>query len=500
MVKKNITYSIQRQQKRAAIQVYHKKFPNVSDKELSRIFEISRTTVSKWKNKVNFQDTKRKRKSKLSRDIKRYLLKRARNKYTGIDGASSRKLSIEIRNKFSLNISKTTINNWLNRLLNKPVKAKKTFILRKKDKDKRIEFANYIINNNISGKSIFFTDEKRFVLNSPLNKQTNQIRMDKKGMNEYKSEKGEFFEKIAHPQAKFPKSIMVAAGISYYGVGKLIFITGTMTSFSYMQVLDLYKEDIGRLGQNLMFQKDNAPCHISKSCLNYINENFKNKLEFWPANSPDLSPIEELWALVQEKIGKYNFESTEELAKKLQYIWNRIPKRLCQHLVMSFDKKIQKIKGDGERANKREHSNNKSIGDWVNKWNNAGDNIERIVYNKNSLDRMKFKKIKELKGKIKSIEKDFQEAKSRYSTENKKIIKKDSKQLYKFFLSEEEDMKNEFKEKIDQKKAEIKKYEETKGKDLFELFSKEEKINNLSINIKKIKRIGSTNYSSINIE
>ena len=49
-----------------------------------------------------------------------------------------------------------------------------------------------------------------------------------------------------------------------------------------------------------------------------INENFKNKLDFWPANSPDLSPIEELWALVQEKIGKYNFESTEELAKKLQ--------------------------------------------------------------------------------------------------------------------------------------------------------------------------------------
>ena len=80
MAKKNLTYSIQRQQKRAAIQGYHKKFPNISDKELSRIFEISRTTASKLKNKVNFQDTKRKRKSKMSKDIISYLLKRARNK------------------------------------------------------------------------------------------------------------------------------------------------------------------------------------------------------------------------------------------------------------------------------------------------------------------------------------------------------------------------------------------------------------------------------------
>ena len=47
-----------------------------------------------------------------------------------------------------------------------------------------------IENKKIRGQNIFFTDEKRFILNPPLNKQTNQIRLDEKGYSEYKSGKG----------------------------------------------------------------------------------------------------------------------------------------------------------------------------------------------------------------------------------------------------------------------------------------------------------------------
>ena len=348
---------------------------------------------------------------------------------------------------------------------------------------------------------------KRFILNSPLNRETNQIKIDKVGKEEFKSEKGKFFEKVARPEPKYSKSIMVSGGISYNGVGKLIFVTGMMTGFSYLQTLELFKEDIERLGANLIFQQDNAPCHVSKSCLNYINQNFDNKLEFWPANSPDLSPIEELWALVQEKLSKYNFETTEELTKKLQYIWNRIPKRLCKHLINSFDKKIQKIKNDGERANQRNHTKYKSIGEWNNRWNDT-DNIERIVYNQKVLDNMKIKKIREIKKEIKDIESAFKEAKTRYSHDNKEIIKNESKELFQFFLTEEKNMKDEFQKRIFEKQKEIKKYKETAGKNLFNIFSNEEKINNISIKQKKLKKIGkaklkkigSTNFTSNNIE
>ena len=113
---------------------------------------------------------------------------------------------------------------------------------------------------------------------------------------------------------------------------------------------------------------------------------------------------------------------------------------------------------------------------------------------------MKVKSVKELKGKIKDIEKAYHEAKGRYSHENKEKIKKESKDLLKLFLSEEEETKNEFQKRINEKIEEIKKYEETNGRDLFNLFSNEEKINNISVKLTKLKKIGSTNFSSNNEE
>ena len=84
---------------------------------------------------------------------------------------------------------------------------------------------------------------------------------------------------------------MVAGGLSRNGVGKLIFVTGTMTSFSYLQTLEFYKSDIQKLDPNLYLQQDNAPCHIGKKCIQFLYSNTLNHLDFLPANSPDLSPI-----------------------------------------------------------------------------------------------------------------------------------------------------------------------------------------------------------------
>ena len=44
---------------------------------------------------------------------------------------------------------------------------------------KRKEFADYIINEDIDYDNIFFTDEKRFLLNFFPNEQTYQIRLTK---------------------------------------------------------------------------------------------------------------------------------------------------------------------------------------------------------------------------------------------------------------------------------------------------------------------------------
>ena len=430
----------------------------------------------------------------MSKKIKNFLLANAKNKFTGINNASCRKLAILISRKFKIKVSFVTVNNWLKKILKSPIKAKKTFFLRDKDKDRRVDFKEMIKEKKIEGKDIFFTDEKRFILNPPLNRQTNQIRVDEKGYKEYKSGKGHLFEKISKPVPKFSQGIMVAGGLCNKGVGQLIFVTGTMNSFSYNQTLEFYKEDLSRLGKNLYFQQDNAPCHVGKKSMEFIKNNFTHYLDFWPANSPDLSPIEELWSIVEEKLNKYSFKNTSEMAQKLQYIWNRIPKTICKNLVKSFDEKINLLGKDGERVNKREQKSKKANYSWKNNWNKT-DQIERIVYNEKVLENMKKKKLKELRKELKKINSSLTEEKHRYSTKNKEKIKKNSFELYNFFLNEEKQMLESYETKNKEKEKEIQKWISLKDKELFNEFSLMEKINNIKIRNKGLSSL-STNIDN----
>ena len=485
--------NIIRQKKRSVIQVLATKYPNLKNKEIAKIIGTSSMTVSRWKNRTSFTDKKRKRPTKMSKIIKNYLIRKAKNQFTGINNASTRKLSQEIKRKFNIDVSHVTINFWLQKILKKPIKAKKTFYLRNKDKRRRLEFLEMIKQKNISGKDIFFTDEKRFILNSPLNRQTNQIRLDNKGFQEYKKGEGSLYEKICKPIQKFPKGIMVAAGLSRNGVGNLIFVTGTMTGFSYLQTLQIYKSDIERLNKNLYLQQDNAPCHVGKKCTRFINQNFDNFLEFWPPNSPDLSPNEELWAIVAEKLNCYTFNSLEEMTKKLLWLWNRIPKSVCKNLIDSFDKKIQLLsERNGERVNIRKHLRKKANYTWRNAYNK--DSQFHIVYNEKVLENMKKNKIKLLNKQLKEIKSSFIEEKKRYCGKNKQLIKRESNELYKFFLRQEKEMVKMYEDKIKNKEEEIRNFNELNGDSLFNKFTLEEKINNIRLNSKNKK--SSSNLST----
>ena len=108
-----------------------------------------------------------------------------------------------------------------------------------------------------------------------LNKQTNQIRLDKTGFDELINEKGEIYEKIAKHIPKFQVGIMVASGILVNGPGRLVFVAGTMNWFYYRETLDIFKEDKEKLDQNLYFQEDNAPCRVGEKLMECIHPNLQ---------------------------------------------------------------------------------------------------------------------------------------------------------------------------------------------------------------------------------
>jgi len=49
------------------------------------------------------------------------------------------------------------------------------------------------------------------------------------------------------------------------------------------------------------FQHDNAPCHKAKSVIDYMSSKDLNPIS-WPPYSPDLNPIENIWAVLKQKL------------------------------------------------------------------------------------------------------------------------------------------------------------------------------------------------------
>ena len=69
------------------------------------------------------------------------------------------------------------------------------------------------------------------------------IRLSAKIKNQIKKGDEEGYKKINRQTKKHEASIIIAGGVSFYGLSDLILLNGTMTDFSYAQALEFYKEN-----------------------------------------------------------------------------------------------------------------------------------------------------------------------------------------------------------------------------------------------------------------
>ena len=125
-----------------------------------------------------------------------------------------------------------------------------------------------------------------------------------------------------------------------------------MNSETYSQFLDesffkWYKRQSRQFKLTCTFMHGNAPAHASRytrACLEGKGI-ARNKIMSWPAQSPDLNPIENLWATIKRRVypADKQYTSQAELWEAIKDVCAALEPQKIQNLTFSMDDRLFKV-------------------------------------------------------------------------------------------------------------------------------------------------------------
>ncbi|GFT58358.1 hypothetical protein TNCV_2118631 [Trichonephila clavipes] len=128
-------------------------------------------------------------------------------------------------------------------------------------------------------------------------------------------------ERMLNSCVMYPHTgIMVWGGIGYHSRTPLVRIASTLNSQRYnSEVLEPVVLPYVQGLPTAIFQKDNAQPHVARIVQRFfVNHQFE--LLVWPARSPDLSRIENMWSMVAQRLTHI----TPQLLHQINFgnVWN----------------------------------------------------------------------------------------------------------------------------------------------------------------------------------
>lgn len=144
-------------------------------------------------------------------------------------------------------------------------------------------------------------------------------------------------------------SCMVWAMFSWHALGPLVILRGSQNASDYLNVLE---EQVRPFMQQYppsghgYYQDDNAPIHRARVVTEWFASNQTTLRHLsWPAQSPDLNPIEHIWDVLERRIRRLSVQpsSLGHLETLLLEEWNRITPHIFQYLVESIPRRINAV-------------------------------------------------------------------------------------------------------------------------------------------------------------
>lgn len=224
----------------------------------------------------------------------------------------------------------------------RPFKHQRVQQLKPGDPEKRLEFANQMLEQFPTFDNILFSDEAHFYLHGFMNRQNNRTWAQ--------TNPCVIVENPLHAAR-----VTVWAGLASWGVvGPFYFeeegnggpVTVTVNSARYgamLRGLDSVRGNFPDWNDRTWFQQDGAPPHRARVIMDYLKQTYPGRLislggnVLWPPRSPDLSPLDfYLWGYLKGKVYDNNPTTLAQLKENIEREIAAIPLNTLTNVMLNF--------------------------------------------------------------------------------------------------------------------------------------------------------------------